>query len=48
MTADAALVMPDTVTVAVKLCTPSGRGIVVKLQAPVPLAVAVPSNVDPS
>ena len=42
------LVTPDTVSVAVKLCTPSGKGTVVKLQAPLAFAVAVPSSVVPS
>ena len=45
---EAALVTPDTVSVAVKLCTPSGKAAVTKLQAPLPLAVAVPSSVVPS
>ena len=45
---EAALVTPDTVSVAVKLCGPSGKGTVVKLQAPLALAVAVPSSVVPS
>ena len=48
MTADGALVLPDTVSVAVKLWTPSGKGTVVKLQAPLAFAVAVPSSVVPS
>ena len=37
---EAALVTPDTVSVAVKLCSPSGKGTVTKLQAPLALAVA--------
>ena len=45
---EAALVMPDTVSVAVKLWAPSGKGTVIKLQAPLALAVAVPSSVVPS
>ena len=45
---EAALVTPDTVSVAVKLCTPSGKATVIKLQAPLALAVAVPSSVVPS
>ena len=34
ITAEAALVTPDTVSVAVKRCTPSGKAAVTKLQAP--------------
>ena len=45
ITAEAALVTPDTVSVAVKRCTPSGKAAVTKLQAPLALAVAVPSSV---
>ena len=42
--ADAALVVPDTVSVAVKLCVPFDKVPVAKLHAPLPLAVAVPSR----
>ena len=37
-----------SVAVAVKLCAPSARVAVVKLQAPLPFAVTVPSRVAPS
>ena len=44
-----ALVLPlPSVAVAARLWAPSARAPVVKLQAPVALAVTVPSNVDPS
>ena len=46
--AEAALVTPPTVSVAVKLCIPSGSGAVTKLQAPLALAVVLPSNALPS
>ena len=46
---DAALTLPAvSVAVAVKLCDPSASVAVVKLQAPLPLAVTVPSSVAPS
>ena len=45
---DAALVVPDTVSVAVKLWLPLLKVPVVKLQAPLASAVAVPSSVAPS
>ena len=46
---DAALVEPDTVSVAVKLWLPEAKvPVVVKLQAPLLLTVAVPSSVAPS
>ena len=45
---EAALVTPDTVSVAVKLCVPSGKAAVTKLQAPLPFTGAVPSSVVPS
>ena len=47
--AEAALTLPAaSVAVAVRLCAPLARVPVVKLQAPEPLAVAVPSSVAPS
>ena len=47
--AEAALTLPAaSVAVAVKLCAPSARVAVVKVQAPLPFAVAVPSSVAPS
>ena len=46
--ADAALVVPDTVSVAVKLCVPFDKVPVAKLQAPLLFAVTVPSSVAPS
>ena len=47
--ADAALVWPDaSVTLAVRLCAPSASAEVVKLHAPLLLAVAVPIWVAPS
>ena len=47
--ADAALVLPATsVAVAVRLWAPLVSAAVVKLQAPLPLAVALPSRVAPS
>ena len=45
---EAGLVTPDTVSVAVKLWPPLARVPVVKLQAPLLLAEAVPSRVAPS
>ena len=46
---EAALVLPATsVAVAVRLWAPLVSAAVVKLQAPLPLAVAVPSRVAPS
>ncbi len=46
--AEAALVVPETVSVAVKAWLPLLKVPVVKLQAPLALAVAVPSSVAPS
>src|SRR4029077_19568855 len=48
MTADAALVTPETVSVAFNLWSPSGKGAVTKFHAPLAFAVAVPSSVVPS
>ena len=46
---EAALVLPATsVAVAVRLWAPLVSAAVVKLQAPAPLAVALPSSVAPS
>src|SRR6476646_3972542 len=46
---EAALVLPATsVAVAVRLCPPLLRAAVVKLQAPAPLAVMLPSRLAPS
>ena len=49
MAAEAALVLPAaSVAVAVRLWAPLASAAVVKLQAPLPLAVVVPSRVAPS
>ena len=46
---EAALTLPAaSVAVALKLCAPSARAAVAKLQAPAPFAVTVPSDVAPS
>src|ERR1035437_3077072 len=45
---EAVLVIPATVSVAVKLWVALLSAAVVKLQAPLPLAVALPSSVAPS
>src|ERR1035441_7758923 len=45
---EAALVVPATVSVAVKLWVALGKVPVVKFQAPLPLAVTLPSSVTPS
>src|SRR5262245_65276450 len=46
---EAALVLPATsIAVAVRLCAPLLRAAVVKLQAPAPLAVTLPSRLTPS
>ena len=47
-TDEAALVVPPEVAVAVKLWLPFDKAAVVKLQAPLPFAVTVPSCVVPS
>jgi hypothetical protein len=48
MAAEAALVVPATVSVAVKLWAPLAKAAVVKLQAPFAPAVALPNRVAPS
>ena len=47
--AEAALILPAaSVAVAVRLWAPSPSAAVVKVQAPLPLAVTLPSSVAPS
>ena len=47
--ADALLTLPAaSVALAVRVCAPGNRALLVMDQLPLPLAVAVPSNVEPS